>query len=187
MDYLYAFAQTEIIVDNVDETLPPRFVKEANAVFENVGDDVKGSNTVARGYVSVASDGFVPTRFEVFKYMLPTSLLEKVQESINRVLVARNRKTVEVAKIMAVIAQHVPCSAYGESVSTVSNRDNSGIFYQVGVDAGRHKDVWSALSSTKQRRGRVEHKYTGWRNKPSRGNALITEMEQECAAVNRTL
>ena len=57
----------------------------------------------------------------------------------------------------------------------------------MGVAADRHKEVWSALSCTKQNRARVQHTTTGWANKPSQGNTLITEMEQECAAVYRRL
>ena len=57
----------------------------------------------------------------------------------------------------------------------------------MGVAADRHKEVWSAMSCTKQKRARVEYTTTGWPNKPSRSNALITEMEQDCAALNRRL
>ena len=43
------------------------------------------------------------------------------------------------------------------------------------------------MSCTKHRRQRVETFQRGWFNKPTRGNALITEMEQELASINRSL
>ena len=43
------------------------------------------------------------------------------------------------------------------------------------------------MSCTKHRRQRVETYQGGWFKKPTRGNALITEMEQELASINRSL
>ena len=69
----------------------------------------------------------------------------------------------------------------------VSSRENGGSSIQMGDAADCHKEIWSAPSCTKQKRARVEYTTTGWANKPSRGNAPITKMEQDCAAVNRRL
>ena len=186
-DYLSAFARVEIVVDNVDESLAPLFINEANAVLKNACEEIQGANYDAHLRRLGDVEGFLPTRLELFKALLPNSVLEKVREAINRVLVSRSKRTIELGELMAVIAQHILCSSYGESVTTVSSRENCTFFFQMAVDADRYKEVWSALSCTKQKRARVEHTTTGWANKPSRGNALITEMEQECAAVNRRL
>jgi len=86
-----------------------------------------------------------------------------------------------------VIVLHVLAASYSSSVSTITNQNNQEFFFQVGIDGRRYNDVWSALSCTKEMRKTLEYSTTGWCNQPSRGNALITELEQEVAAVNRSL
>ena len=125
-EYLSAFAKVEIVVNNVDETLAPLFLKEVNAVLSNICEEVRDGNCDGHVRDSKNIDLFVPSRLKLFKALLPNSVLEKVREAINRVLVSRNRSAVEISELMAIIAQHVLCSSYGESVTTVSSGENGG-------------------------------------------------------------
>ncbi|CAN8073937.1 unnamed protein product [Agarophyton chilense] len=54
------------------------------------------------------------------------------------------------------------------------------------ITGTRYSKIWSALSSTVGRRQRVEDFVEGWFNFPQRANAMITELEDELASVNRT-
>ena len=73
---------------------------------------MRGTNCESQIRDSGDIDLFFPSRLELFKALLPNSVLEKVQEAINGVLVSRNRRAVELSELMDVIAQHVLCSSY---------------------------------------------------------------------------
>ena len=101
-------------------------------------------------------EGFLPTRLELFKALLPNSVLKKMREAINRVLVSRSKRTIELGELIAIIAQHVLFYSYGESVTAVSSCENGTFFFQMAVDADRYKEVWSAVScmhKTETRKG----------------------------------
>ncbi|CDF38291.1 unnamed protein product [Chondrus crispus] len=59
--------------------------------------------------------------------------------------------------------------------------------FRCKISGSRYKEVWSALSGTKRKREGFEQSECGWLNKPVAGNALITYMEGELAAINRRL
>ena len=86
-EYLSALTKVQIVVDNVDETLASLSLKEANAVISNECEEVRGAHYDGQIRDSGDIDVFVPSQLELFKDLLSNSVLEKVQEAINRVLV----------------------------------------------------------------------------------------------------
>lgn len=65
--------------------------------------------------------------------------------------------------------------------------EEAGNFVQIGLSAKRYKDVWSALSGTRERCSFVESSQTGCARTNNRSTALIMEIEQEVDACNRRL
>ncbi|CAN8067667.1 unnamed protein product [Agarophyton chilense] len=55
----------------------------------------------------------------------------------------------------------------------------------MGISNSRYADIWCAISCAVCRRQRVENLGDGWSNFPQRANAMITELEDELAVVNR--
>lgn len=124
---------------------------------------------------------------EAFDTFLPSGILEKVKANVNCVLAAQNQKLATIQEIRGVIVLHTLAASYSSSVSTITSASNADFFFQLGIDGKHYLQIWNALSCTNDRRHRVEYSSTGWSNRPSRGNALITELEQEFAAINRLL
>ena len=91
-------------MDNVDEILAPLFLKEANAVLNNICEEMQDANCDRQIHDSGDIGLFVPSRLELFKALLPNSVLEKVWEAITVVLVSRNRRAVELSELMAIAA-----------------------------------------------------------------------------------
>lgn len=115
------------------------------------------------------------------------SVLEKLRSDNKKVLVGRRRGRVSTSELRGVIVLHTLAESYRSSVATISSNENRHFFFQLEICADRYKEVWSAMSCTKQKRQRVEVSTMGWSNRPSRSNALIMELEQELASVNRGL
>ncbi|CAN8067641.1 unnamed protein product [Agarophyton chilense] len=55
----------------------------------------------------------------------------------------------------------------------------------MGISNSLYADIWCAMSCTVGRRQRVENLGDGWSHFSQRANAMITELEDELAAVNR--
>ena len=57
----------------------------------------------------------------------------------------------------------------------------------MGIEAKRYHEVWSAFSCTKGLRQRIDHSGATCTTRPTRGNNLIMEIEEEVASTNRRL
>ena len=177
--YASPFCSLVLEVDSVDRELFPLYVKESNIILDRV-------LTMAEKE-EIANSASVLSRLTAFEIFLPLSILEKLRSNINSVLRSRNRNTCSVIELKGTIILHVLAASYGTCVSTITKKENLPFYFQVGISGERYKEIWSCLNCSKSYRSRVEQTENGWLNKPSRGNALITELEAEFAAVNRAL
>eukprot|EP00178_Gracilaria_changii_P016681 TRINITY_DN479_c3_g1_i11.p1 TRINITY_DN479_c3_g1~~TRINITY_DN479_c3_g1_i11.p1 ORF type:complete len:1373 (+),score=138.00 TRINITY_DN479_c3_g1_i11:3191-7309(+) len=180
--YANAFEELEIKLDNSDSFLGVRFLNEANQIVNNVVREIR---TFSEKHQMV--DECSITREDLLDVFLPTSLLEKLKSYVNRVLLARDQKPTTVQELKHVVVTHALAASYHTTVSVMSSEENKEFYYQTGLSGKRYSDIWSSLSGTAKRRQRLEAMGQGWSNKPVAGNQLITEIEQELSAVNRSL
>ena len=182
-NYSSPFEPFTIEVDDTDERLLNSFLLETNSILMRVVDEVKATST-STGRITTASD---LSYMDVFDALLPETIMQNIRSCVNKVLQARNKPAVDVEELKGVIILHVLAASYNNPVSTITSEKNKEFFFQLGIGGQRYLDVWSAFSCSTEKRQRVEHHAYGWSNRPIEGNALITDLENSLAAVNRTL
>lgn len=106
---------------------------------------------------------------------------------MNRTLIRRNREPVIVEELRGIIITHVLCTSDGESLTTICSPKERDACINMGIKSSHYHKVWSALSCTTGKRERAEHTGDSWSNRPTNGNALIVELEDEIASINRHL
>ena len=195
--YCSPFASLSIEVDDVDKELEPRYVMEVSEILRYVERELQGSTrrkvrspsgfTTGFGNDVGRSEPASFSRLEALDIFLPPSLLEKLRMSINRALSQRGQDLVGIDELRGIITFHVLCASYGRSAKTVAGRDETGCFLHMGVSAKRYWQVWSALNGFKEKRSTTAGSGTQWTDSSLEDNALISEVEQEIAAINRRL
>ena len=183
-DWSYAspFERLEIGIEEENNLLGDRFLHEATICLDNV---VREAKLITNGAEIITATSL--RRMSVFDVFLPERLLEKLKAYINRALKARKLSPATVPEIKGFIITHVLAASYGTSVSILTAPENRDFFFQTGVSGSRYLEIWSAMSCTTGKRQQVQAFGIGWSNKPVMGNELITELEQELAATNRSL
>ena len=181
----------------MDKELEPRYVLEVSEILQKVEKEVQGSTrrkvTSSSGFTTGfgndvgRSEPASLSRLEALDIFLPPSLLEKLRMSINIALSQRGQDLVGIDGLRKIIIFHVLCASYERSAKTVAGRDETGCFLHMGVSAKRYWQVWSALNGFKEKRSTTAGSRTQWKDSSLEANALISELEQEIAAINRRL
>lgn len=107
--------------------------------------------------------------------------------NVNRVLTKRKEPNVTVLELKGFIIIHVLAASYTSKASTIASPENADFFFQLSINSKRYSQVCSSFFCTVERQQKVKVHGRGWYNRPTRGNAFITELEQELVAVNRTI
>lgn len=122
-------------------------------------------------------------RMSACDVFLPERLLERLMAYTNRALQARKLAPVTVTEIEGVIITHVLVASYKTYVSNMTAPENQQLFFRTGTAGSRYLEIWSAVSCTIGERQQIKAFGMGWSNNPVVGNELITELEQELAAI----
>lgn len=153
-------------------------------ILERVYGKLKSQETVQLNS-DVVSHSCNMSRIYEFEWFLPLSLMEKLRNDVNRVLFKRKQVPVSIEEIPGVIILHVIPASYSTSVYTVTAAENADIYFPTTY---LRVSLLSGLVCFFVHRGEEVNNRngsTGSANKPSRGNALITGMENEVGTINR--
>ena len=183
-DYDSPFSSVKVKIDDVDNSLAMRFVREANSVLNNVIDDIRSrQNPETHG----RSDDVTITPLACFQTFVTDCLLEKLVSFANRVLLYRRRKLTDRMELQGIIILHALCAMYNESPTTVSDPAEHENVFQMGIAAERYHEVWSSLSGAREKREVHDYTPTGWCRSANRATSMITVVEAEVASINREL
>ena len=167
-------------VDDVDSFLEERYLDEVQSVFRRVLSET------TRVKLSDDLREFQLTPLQAFRLFLPTSLLQKVADKVNRVLIGRGLPVTSVQELEGVIILHCLCAAYNEPVKTI-NADPD-CFLSFPLKPRRYHELWSAMSCTVGKRQRADYeRNASWSFLSNESNAFVMQIESDVASVNRRL
>lgn len=179
-EYASPFQSFKIDIDGINQSLGKRFRLESNHVLERITREAEERIGV-RNLITPTN----LTRFSILDVFLPEHFMLKVLSNLNRVLKRRRQKPTTPMEFKGFLVLHVLAASYSSSVSTITAKRNKEFFFQMGISSGRYAEILGALSFAVGRRQRVESDGDRWCNFPQRANAMITELDDELAAVNR--
>ena len=110
------FKQFFIEVDDVDLYLRTRYITETRNVFKRM--------LMERREVDCSENlsSYKSTPIQCFRVLLSASLLQKIADSVHRVLLNRKSKAADVRELESLIIMHNLCAAYVEPVNNKNGR-----------------------------------------------------------------
>ena len=174
------FKDFTVEVDDVDLYLQRRYMIEVSTVYRRVLRETRSVQC------SDELQELQLSPLQCFRVFVSTSLLQKIADTVNRVLLNRGLRTTDVYELEGVIIMHSLCAAYGEPVKTITSDPAS--FLSFPVNARRYHEVWSSMSCTLGKRQRVEfNEHDEWSFLSSESNAFVMQIESEVSSINRRL
>ena len=168
-------------MDDPDTSLLHTFLKETNVILNKVTSEIQAISR--ENNVMTASD---LSYMSVFDALLLERAMQTIREAVNTVLYAEGKPAVDV-QLKGIIILRVLAASCGSSASTITAEHNKEFYFQIGVSSARYSEVWNVFSCSKEKSHRVQHHETGCTNRPTEGNAIITDLENNPSGVNRKL
>ena len=178
--YDSAFKEFRVEIDDVDNFLQRRYLNETRTVYRRAMMETRK--------VSCSDDIMQSqlTPLQCFRVFVPTSLLQKIADNVNRVLHHRELRPTDVKELEKVIIMHTLCAAYGEPVKAITEDPQS--FLPFPVKARRYHEVWTSMSCTLGKRQRAEFEDPEkWNYLSEDSNSFITQIEADVASINRRI
>ena len=180
----------KVSIDDVDKELKEKFDKEVRIVLKNIDEELSANrhnNSRDAPISAEIYDKHDVSAVQLLRCFLTSSILEKLVQEINRVLVTRRKEVTTKQELESIVVFHLLCSSYAQPACKVSSESGKEFYYDMGIQAKRYYDIWGALCCNATRRGRVIHNEGEWCLASLRGNKLITWLEKETADVNSSL
>ena len=179
-NYDTPFKEFTVTVDDVDSFLEKSFIKEDRTTYRRV------LSRMRPGASTDDTDAVISSPLQLFRFFLPASILQKVVDTIEPVLISRDLKTTSVREVESVIIMNSLCAAYREPMKTIASDTDS--FLPFPMKPRRDHDLWSSMSCTlgKPQRAKFQDPNT-WCFLSSESHAFMTQIENEVASINRKL
>ena len=146
-EYASPFSTLTVSIDDVGQDLEKHFVEETNEILRNVLAEVQAEREINVRCTSGEGAELV-SLMDLFNTFVSCSLQEKLRAAVNRTFSSRKKTLFTATELKRIIIFDALCSSYSQTADTITRIDEKCCFLQMGIEAKRYHEVWSALSFT---------------------------------------